>query len=93
MEVTDAEAEDIFKRSVWWDVLAEEKILILFFTLNSFDTDESGSINMSEFLIQIRPPMNESRLRIIGELIQFERCFFVEYASSLSEAPMNSSPF
>ncbi|XP_031637576.1 calcyphosin-like protein [Contarinia nasturtii] len=31
-----------------------------------FDTDENVSINMSEFLIKIRPPMSQSRRNIIG---------------------------
>lgn len=31
-----------------------------------FDTDGSGSINMTEFLIAIRPNMSESRKHIAG---------------------------
>ncbi|XP_023166650.1 calcyphosin-like protein isoform X2 [Drosophila hydei] len=31
----------------------------------SFDTDESGTINMTEFLMKLRPPMGTCRLNII----------------------------
>lgn len=32
-----------------------------------FDADDSGSIDYNEFLIKMRPPMSESRLRLIGQ--------------------------
>uniref|UniRef100_B3P463 GG17096 n=2 Tax=Drosophila erecta TaxID=7220 RepID=B3P463_DROER len=32
---------------------------------SSFDTDGSGNINMTEFLVKLRPPMNNSRVGII----------------------------
>ncbi|XP_017856597.1 PREDICTED: calcyphosin-like protein isoform X1 [Drosophila arizonae] len=35
----------------------------------SFDTDENGSINMTEFLMKLRPPMGTCRLNII------DKCF------------------
>ncbi|XP_037050940.1 calcyphosin-like protein isoform X1 [Bradysia coprophila] len=36
---------------------------------NEFDADGSGSIDMTEFLIQLRPPMNQARISVI------EQCF------------------
>ncbi|KAH8268033.1 hypothetical protein KR018_007064 [Drosophila ironensis] len=30
-----------------------------------FDTDGSGNISMTEFLVKLRPPMNNSRIRVI----------------------------
>ncbi|KAI4465184.1 ef-hand calcium-binding domain containing protein [Holotrichia oblita] len=34
---------------------------------DSFDLDHSGGINMEEFLVAVRPPMSESRLRVIED--------------------------
>lgn len=42
--------------------LSEEEVEELF---KAMDTDESGSINMDEFLIKIRPPMNEQRIKSV----------------------------
>lgn len=34
---------------------------------DSFDSDNSGGVNMTEFLVAIRPPMSESRKRVVEE--------------------------
>lgn len=34
---------------------------------NTFDADSNGSINVNEFLVKLRPPMNISRLNIIDK--------------------------
>nr|XP_017104216.2 calcyphosin-like protein isoform X2 [Drosophila bipectinata] len=35
-----------------------------------FDTDGSGNINMTEFLVKLRPPMNNSRIRVIEKAFE-----------------------
>ncbi|XP_055902831.1 calcyphosin-like protein [Eupeodes corollae] len=34
---------------------------------NSFDQDDNGSISMTEFLLKLRPPMNDRRINIINK--------------------------
>ncbi|PAA68060.1 hypothetical protein BOX15_Mlig017698g2 [Macrostomum lignano] len=47
--------------------LTDEEVKAAF---NQVDTDQSGSIDFSEFLAVLRPPLNESRLKLIKAAFQ-----------------------
>src|SRR5689334_10613294 len=47
--------------------LKEQQITELF---NQFDRDGSGYINYNEFLLAIRPPMSESRVKLIEQVFK-----------------------
>ncbi|XP_022185187.1 calcyphosin-like protein [Nilaparvata lugens] len=44
--------------------LSEQQLLALF---SRFDADQSGQINMDEFLLAIRPPMNAARVKSVKD--------------------------
>ncbi|KAK9759063.1 EF-hand domain pair [Popillia japonica] len=50
-------------REIGFEISQEDAKLMF----DNFDLDHSGGINMEEFLVAVRPPMSESRLRVIED--------------------------